>query len=849
MQEETDIMPVRQYLELGPYNGPPIDDKFLSDLNKLTQKQRFECLSCTPDDVLDAITKYSPDISCSGCIRTLKESLTMGVLPHGERVSELLRAMKDGSISLHPHLARDTTSTARVFALCHKPGYLGSRCGTKRNRCSIHAANPRVEHGWHTLWEMMPLPIKMNTAFLRLQDIQDSLGKHLKGLFLCRDCRGNVLKAMDLLKGVVDPRDIPLDEVHDRLCFQPFRKLYFGTCVDRIGQALHEHNNRPSVSHTLAHVGEHVLQGAVEDDDDETSSQEGAHGKQQHQHGHAQQQHPSNESNSSSTGGNSPHPTTTMTHSSGHSPHGTQQHTQQQPKNRNKKQKTMEKKEVIPDGTGLPQLEEGDDEDDEDDYDYEDEGEDDEYERNHDCCQDGCCGDEEHEHEYEDEEEEHDDDCCCSEDCVECCAEAGELPLSLSSQWPFNVPDTELMPTSSPWLWDMDSTTTAINAGTEAKQVVPKAMGWGGGCVHGSDMTVLTDDDGADVSVVRACGCAATHIAVALDYVPTLIASALEADERDELARSKGLSSDRHAPTVKDGQFELVNCIGKVLLSRMRDAWVRSLETKQTELMLLWLALDCMRTNVEHVMHQSALTELLEEEENEVGKAERARTKKKRKKKAKSDRVAAAVAEALTKAEKEADDEAERKRELKESKKKKNKNNKKNKNGDELVKSLAGMNLDSRVESDMNKGPHNSKYSTRGWSQEEEDRVLSQMGWLDENQATAGSSSSSSSTSSSSPGTSNDKPSALAMAETKNAGLFGGGSDLFATMSSDTSDDLDHPEHDEGDEDGDDGSGGLTMEELREAKAKLQNMTVGTIGSSREELRAKLRRRFESLCK
>jgi hypothetical protein len=87
-------------------------------------------------------------------------------------------------------------------------------------------------------------------------------------------------------------------------------------------------------------------------------------------------------------------------------------------------------------------------------YSYDD-GDDSEYDHdNHDCCEYGCCDDDDHEHDYHD----HDEDCCCGEDCVECCAEAGDLPLSLASQWPFNVPDTELMPTCSPWLWDIEST-------------------------------------------------------------------------------------------------------------------------------------------------------------------------------------------------------------------------------------------------------------------------------------------------------------------------------------------------------------------------------------------------------
>jgi hypothetical protein len=124
--------------------------------------------------------------------------------------------------------------------------------------------------------------------------------------------------------------------------------------------------------------------------------------------------------------------------------------------------------------------------------------------------------------------------------------------------------------------------------------------------------------------------------------------------------------------------------------------------------------------------------------------------------------------------------------------------------------------------------------------------VLSQMGWLDETKTAgvSGSSSSCASSSSTSPGHAHAKSSMLS--------LVGAESDLFSNaLSSGTFDSDRHPEDDEGDlddcDDGDDG--GLTMEELREAKAKLQNMTVGTIGSSREELRAKLRRRFESLCK
>jgi hypothetical protein len=83
---------------------------------------------------------------------------------------------------------------------------------------------------------------------------------------------------MDLLKGLVDPRDIPLDEVHDRLCFQPFRKLYFGTCVDRIGQALHQHNTRASTSHALSHAGEQVLQGVVDEVGGHEGSRYGPHG-------------------------------------------------------------------------------------------------------------------------------------------------------------------------------------------------------------------------------------------------------------------------------------------------------------------------------------------------------------------------------------------------------------------------------------------------------------------------------------------------------------------------------------------------------------------------------------------
>merc|ERR1712157_660545 len=100
------------------------------------------------------------------------------------------------------------------------------------------------------------------------------------------------------------------------------------------------------------------------------------------------------------------------------------------------------------------------------------------------------------------------------------------------------------------------------------------------------------------------CGCVSPppHVTCALRQVPHLIRRAEEADERDEVARAKGQNSDRHAPTLKEGQSELLNCIGKLLQSRMKESWILHLVKRQTDEILLWLILSSMRINIEAVI-------------------------------------------------------------------------------------------------------------------------------------------------------------------------------------------------------------------------------------------------------
>ena len=164
-----------------------------------------------------------------------------------------------------------------------------------------------------------------------------------------------------------------------------------------------------------------------------------------------------------------------------------------------------------------------------------------------------------------------------------------------------------------------------------------------------------------------------------LEQVPALVHHAVDANEKDEVARGEGRSAERHAPTLRDGQAEVIRLMGELLLARLKKNWAQHAIQKQTAVLILCLSLQCFRTNLERKVEErvgnAALEDLLRLDANDGkdgggAKSKKSKKKKKKKKKAKEKAAAAAAAK---KAEEDAEAERRKKRKQQQQQKQKQK--------------------------------------------------------------------------------------------------------------------------------------------------------------------------------
>mmetsp|Transcript_20775 Transcript_20775/g.26473 ORF Transcript_20775/g.26473 Transcript_20775/m.26473 type:complete len:697 (+) Transcript_20775:363-2453(+) len=449
-------------------NNGGLDKVMVENLKKLEPEDRTRCLQCSKASVVALVKQYANEISCSGCVRTLLSTLNGSLFENQSSHSHskstgILSAIisevdNDGGFRLRPQWESSIETVGKLFKVFNDSSYLSRRSNNgKRHRCSLHAVSSRVDIDCESLWRDMPLYLRKRTACLRVEELTEALSKHLKNLYFCRDCRGNVQRALEILISNADVEDADIDDSFCEEYFVPFQ------LESRDDDYFTDEDEQEYVTHSL---------------------------DLDHDHDHDHEHNPS-----------------------------------------------------------------------------------------HDHYHDNCaeCGDGHDEFQHEHHENECDEDCDCE-----------------------YLDDDE---------HDDDEVFMDDHHHHNGKC-----------CYEGADCELIGQP---------------SHVSCALRQVPHLIRRAVEADERDEVARAKGQSSDRHAPTLKEGQSELLNCIGKLLQTRMRDSWIMHLVKRQTDEILLWLILSCMRTNVERVIQYNvgneALISLLEEEADNIKKSKKKKKKKKKK--------------------------------------------------------------------------------------------------------------------------------------------------------------------------------------------------------------------------
>jgi len=425
------------------------DKEIVDTLGQLGTDTWRKCLSCTRSQVLDVISQYNQDVGCSGCVRTLKTCLSEPLPDHG-LIFALFEESNSDTIRLRDEITTnsDPSDIAKLFMAFNNPGYFTKRPNGKRHRCGLHTAHPRVEEEWFQIWDEMPDSIKSGVASMEVTDLTAALTSHLKNLYFCRDCRGNVLKALDLLVGYADPDDLSSEE--------EFCEDYFDAF------ALH-----------------------TEEDEDDFSED---------------------------------------MHSCEHRPDS---------------------------------------------------------KRTKDISSDDLYG-----------------------------------PL-----------------TSEPSaLNDVDN---GFDSNIEEYVVGESSSNRHQHQHHGGHRFESDSDSDSYCSTHSGLYRNASHVFCDLDHIPRLVVNSLEADARDEAARANGQGSDRHAPTLKDGQTELLHCIGNYILARIKETWISHLVRVKTVELASWMILSSMRTNLQSEVQtdfgNEALIALLED--NQTKKKDLIAKKNKKKKK------------------------------------------------------------------------------------------------------------------------------------------------------------------------------------------------------------------------
>uniref|UniRef100_A0A7S2SKJ5 Gametogenetin-binding protein 2 n=1 Tax=Mucochytrium quahogii TaxID=96639 RepID=A0A7S2SKJ5_9STRA len=636
------------------------DKEILDGMKNLSKEDLARCLRCKKSSILDIITQYSQDISCSGCVRTIRASLEQEFPKQG--LMHALFTQVDGHLEIRPKFQElGVHEIGKVFAAFNNCSYFSRKSNGKRQRCSLHTAHPRIDEDWLQIWEEMPDHLKEKVVRMDVEELSDALMTHLKDLYFCRDCRGNVLRALDLLVGYLDVGDLPMD---DEFCEEYFLPFQLST------QDCDEDEDDPE--NPMYDAGEYK------------SGDEDSFGD-------------------------------------------------------------------IDDVDSLPQI---------DISEYDIKTADGEKKLTNNLSS------------YFSDDSDQSPGC------------SGKRPKSKRRRGPkhrrYHTSEHNVSAHGHGHCHDVGN---SQGRGTEQAF---KSF-W--------DENDNEDDDsgsefglGSDV---------VTHVICALYEVPTLIRKAIEADERDEASRANGQNSDRHAPTLKDGQSELLHCIGKFMLNRIKDSWILQLVRAQTDELLVWLTLSCIRFNVQSAAQtgfgSQAIISLLEEEDRKREALNKKKNKKKQKKKNK-------------------------------------KKNKKKKAGEKALENSEAVERPQSQpleEDSQSKPPSPASANDHGWSEDSEARLLAQL---------CGQLSPSGGGDDTSVGEFHDKEES----SSPNIEVFDQSEDRFlSTMGIDLS-------MQEGDmnEFGQDEEA-LTDEEIREAQKKLKEMMAK---SSRAQLRANLREKFDNLC-
>jgi hypothetical protein len=505
------------------------DAEIAQGVGRLSKEDRSRFSSVSKKAVLDRLSEYTQDISCSGCVRTVRDALSAtGFWRSGiahALFSENAECGAIGAISMRPFLAdSDGDIMGRVFAIYNSPDFFSRRGQGKRQRCSLHTAHPRVEEDWLQVWSELGPESTGKIAQLGVDELSDSLSAHLKQLYFCLDCRGNVLRALDILVGCVDPEELESDEEYSPEIFEPFSRIY------------------DDDEEEVYASGEEYGDG-VEDEEEE--------------------QIPTTSTSDRRLG---------------------VAHTMRRRATSKGRDKDGSKADLLQDVSS-----EG--------------GK--------------------------------------STDTLERADFAHPAP----SPSLYNVAAHSGGSGSAPALRlsDGKSHEAVVHARGRGAQArahdarVGEEYGGKGGHDEG-EAEDSEDEDETDSNYSYSVGA----VAVVCDHahVPKLLRDALEADARDEAQRLAGVNNDRHAPTLRDGQIELMLCIGKLLLARIKEHRLLKLARMQTDELLVWLILSCMRTSMQDLLgHRGndALIALLEEEDREKEQAEAKRNKKKAKKQKKKE--------------------------------------------------------------------------------------------------------------------------------------------------------------------------------------------------------------------
>jgi len=657
--------------ELEHWSSEP-DAEVLDCLARLGT-EGHACLRCRRAQILAAVTQYSQDIACSGCVPKIKKTLTeeerlgrqglMGALFHeileddvSSNTNDVLNSNASGSsvgslggvMEIRDSFEEDR-EIAQLFAKYNSRTYFSRNKGSKgRHRCVLHSTTTRFEEGWQSVWKSMPLEIKKGICRLDTHELSNYLTEHLKDLYFCRDCRGNVLKALHLLTGFDFKEDLASDEEFNETYFAPFQLRSYddlydeGPLCDRNGGSDID-NDALTKTDSLGELDDVDSTSFPVNMDEYSIVEKTASAVQDVQE----------------NGRESPHECDCEEHSNGnHLRH---------------------------------------------------------YDRNH---------HENHQHDHHQNPEHHD-------------RHDYHHHHRHHHHHHHHRHDEEM------------------------RRELKDDDGRHG---HGEDNERF--DERNEDATSYGYSNQATYLMTDLDKVASLIEGAEEADRRDEESRRNGGSSDRHAPTLQDGQLELLHCIGKLLRRRIRDTWTDVVEKARTDEILVWLTLSSMRTNLQSALQsqtEGTLNDLLEEEDREKEKKERKKKKKKSKKKRKA-------------AEKEA------------------------------VPAGPSIPTEEVQWKDFESKP--SDPAPANWDQASEARLLAQLSEM-----------------SSDP--SNPRSSLFEQ-------LDDGAADVSSSLSEVGEENL-----------ADDTGEGLTEEEIREAQLQLEQMMAN---SSRAELRANLREKFNNLC-